>query len=244
MHRDGIEVLRGDRDQHCLHRIGAERQPTCEHLVRHDADRPQVGARIDPARIVELLGRHVRRRAELRIGRGPHAREARVEDLRDAEIEELDLLLCPGEEHVLGLQIAVHEAARVGRVERIEELEEDPPCVCRGQLRARHRHAQRAALQQLHHEVEQAIGCLAGIDHGDDAGVADRVRRARLGEEPHLDLGVEREVILQDLDRDLRPRELVVRLEHEAHAARADDGLDGVSAVDDSSRPARLDHGL
>ena len=75
-----------------------------------------------PAR---LLGRHVLRRA----GDTLAFRQARAPArLRDAEVQHLDEVVDAGvrqQHHVLGLEIAVHDAARVRRVQRARDLVDD-----------------------------------------------------------------------------------------------------------------------
>ena len=127
------------------------------------------------------------------------------------------------------------EAARVRRAERVEQLEADPAQLLRRDPGARERRAQRLAGQQLHHEVQLALGGLAGVDDRDDAVVADRGGGARLGEEAVLRLGIEREVGPQHLERGLGAGEAVAHLEHDAHAAAAELALHDVPAVDDAT---------
>ena len=104
-----------------------------EHLVEHAAERVEVGAAVDGiAR--DLLGRHVLGRPEdgeaaqraLPVGRGPLARLS-VERDGHAEVEQLDLgrLAVAGQHQVLRLEVAVHEARRVRRLERLRRLDRD-----------------------------------------------------------------------------------------------------------------------
>ena len=58
-------------------------------LPHHDAEREQIGARIDARRIEILLGADVERRAEHLI---LLRQRERVVGLREAEVEQLDLL--------------------------------------------------------------------------------------------------------------------------------------------------------
>ena len=93
-----------------------------EHLVHDHAERVDVGALVDglPRR---LLGRHVVRRAEDHPGLGELARAAA--DLGHAEVEHLhEARVVPllDDEDVVRLQVAVDDAARVGRVERGGDL--------------------------------------------------------------------------------------------------------------------------
>ncbi len=129
------------------------------------------------------------------------------------------------------------EAVRVRRAERREQLEPDAPDLARGQRAAHDRRAQRFALEQLHREVELARGVAAGIEDLDDAGMPDRVARARFAEKPPLQLRVAGELGAQHLERDPGAGELVMRAQHDAHAAAAEHAVDLVAVIDDASTP-------
>ena len=115
---------------------GAEGHDPGHHAVEQHAARVDVGARVDRAPHA-LLRRHVLGRAD----EGPRPRllaeaEAVLEPtlppadaLGDAEVEQLDALaeaLPARDDHdVLGLDVAVHDAALVRHRERAAELHED-----------------------------------------------------------------------------------------------------------------------
>ena len=90
----GRRDLEGDRvrgrnlDEVVCDRLALERQFSRDRLVDEDAQRPDVGPSVDVARSLDLLGRHVRGRAEGHPG-GGHPRRALGVDVRDAEVEEL-----------------------------------------------------------------------------------------------------------------------------------------------------------
>ena len=111
--------LRHDLEAQLGHGLGLERPALREQLEEHDAERPDVGARVDVPRRAHLLGRHVERRAEHRArSREPGhfaARSPRI-GLRHAEVEHLDLRRAADgarEKQVLRLEIAVHDARGV-----------------------------------------------------------------------------------------------------------------------------------
>ena len=109
-------------------RQARERMRPGEHLARHHGQRPQVprGAGRVAA---QLLRRHVVRRAEHDAGvrLAGAARLADRRHLGDAEIQDLRRLhsAVAGEEHVLGLQVAVHEAHAVRRLHRAAHAAHD-----------------------------------------------------------------------------------------------------------------------
>ena len=60
------------------------------------------------------------------ISFGPSPDELRVEDLRDAEVDDLDVrtaVLATGEEQVRRLEVAMDDAVRVRLVERLADLQ-------------------------------------------------------------------------------------------------------------------------
>ena len=110
-------MLRDHRDDVVAH----ERRPAGDHLVQHGTERVEVGHGV---RVLaeRLLRRHVRRGADdqprLRDAAPVHAEgEAEVAELRHAVL---------GEEDVGGLQVAVHDAARVRVLERLGDAARDP----------------------------------------------------------------------------------------------------------------------
>ena len=110
----------------CAVRSGKTGWPV-EQLVRHRAERVDVGAMIDARVAGGLLGRHVRgradRRADLRERRAAVAGPRRADGFRDAEVG--DDRGAAGEQHVVRLDVAVHDAALVRVGERLRDVLED-----------------------------------------------------------------------------------------------------------------------
>jgi hypothetical protein len=178
-----------------------------EQFVQHHAEAEDVTARVDAVDLpTRLLGAHVQRRADdgaLAVPRGDpsepshrlqrlhlgdwhrlhhwfrvcqHARDAPVEQHRLAEL---------AHHHVLGLQVAVHDAAAVRVGDRVAEVDE-----VRQQLEARverggffEGRSQRAAAHELLGAVQLALRGAAKLVHGDDARVFELSRDARLTHE-------------------------------------------------------------
>src|SRR5262249_35128409 len=80
---------------------------------------------------------------------------------------------------------------------------------------------ERVTLHVLHHEVRDAVG-LAHVGDLDDVAMIDAIDRARLTEEALAIGGVQRERLVEDLDRGEALDDDVLRQVHGRHAARAE----------------------
>jgi hypothetical protein len=155
---------------HHRHRQGigrVVRQRAGEHFPGEHADAVQVGAAVDFF-AARLFRRHVGGAAD---GEARH-RQARVDALaqRDAEVGELRTLGVV-EQDVLGLDVAVHDAAHVRVVERFEQRaqgRDDPGLVVRDAVLARDALAEVATAQIRHRVIGQAVLGAADLVDADD----------------------------------------------------------------------------
>jgi hypothetical protein len=103
-----------------LWRRSGERRLACEHLVQQGAEREDVDSLVECAIARCLFRRHVLRSAK----REARARDALAASLlecqRDAEVGDHRASIL--EQHILGFDIAVNDATRVGVVERASDL--------------------------------------------------------------------------------------------------------------------------
>ena len=142
-------------------------------------------------------------------------------DTRQTEVEDLHRAAV-GEEDVLRLEIAVHDAVAMGIPQGLADVARDPPCLGRRQGSfAQQPLPQRDAAEQFHRD-ERPPRVLVHVEDADDAAMVERTRDRELAAEALASGRVEREVSVQQLDRDLRPRCPVVRGEHFGEPARAD----------------------
>ena len=186
----------------------------------------------------DLLRRHVAGGPEDRAGLGPEREGARRRvdvgldlaqgQLGDAEVEHLEAAVA-GEEEVLGLQIAVHDPALVRDGEGARDLERPLPGLARRERARAQALAQGLPLEQLGDDVGRAV-VGSEIEHRDDAGVVELPGGAGLLLEAADPLRIERDVAVQDLDRDVAAEARVAGAVDLAHAPRAD-------AVGDLVRP-------
>ena len=157
---------------------GASRQ----HLEQNCPGSEQIAARIDVL-ADDLLGRHVARRAHhhARAGQPVVGTERGVRfGPRQAEVEQLHAVR--GQEHVGGLQVAMHDAARVQRRERGEHAEADRHRLGHAERATLQPLGQRFAIEQLHGDEQPAV-VLADLVDLADVRVVHAGRRAGLAPE-------------------------------------------------------------
>ena len=155
-----------------------------------------------------------------------------VDDLGDAEVEHLDEVgaaLALDEVDVLRLHVAVDDPVAVRGAQPLRDLHQD---------RARAVPVHRArllqplpevlAVQVLHRDEHQPLGRLAEVRDVDDVLVADARRALGLLQEPGDQIGPARQVLEQDLERDLLLDQRVLGLVDRAHPALADLADDAV----------------
>ena len=130
-----------------------------------------------------------------------------------------------GEQHVAGLDVAVHDPGGVGVAERVEHPDADLGGLDHGQRPALpYGLLQGPGADQLHHDPGAAV-LLDDVVDGDDAGVTEPRRRAGLAQHPlvrHLLARVIHPVGEdQLLDGHIPVEQDVVRMPHHAHSATA-----------------------
>ena len=166
-----------------------------------------------------------------------------VSELRDPEVEQLDALAreqaAPRDDHdVLGLQIAVHHAALVRVIERVEHGTDDLQRPLDGQPRpvlaaVADQLGERLAREQLHGEIQVPVP-LPELDHVDDVRVGELGRHPGFLLEPLHDLVVADELRMQQLHRDRLARRDLLGAIHAAHAP-VPDHLEEVKARRESA---------
>ena len=229
----GRRRLLGEDGHQRLHRGGPlEGAAAADHLVEDGAQRELVGAMVDGL-AARLLGRHVARRAHDHalartrqrglLARGqvdrvvlPLRRHGR--ELHQAEVEDLHQAVV-GDHDVLGLEVAVHDAGRVGLGQPLGRLAGDVDRLQELERPAAHDVAQAAALHQLQHQVGPPLLPPESVD-GDDVGMVERGGRPRLPLEAAHAPRV-RHLLHDELDGDVPAQRVVARAPDLAHAALA-----------------------
>ncbi len=176
---------------------------------------------IDVRRARELLGRHVLRRAHrLLRARDRLARLRLPHDLRQTEVRDLDAALLV-HEHVLGLDVAVHDALGVRELERVADLAHDRQRARHVELFAAQELAQVDALDVLHQQPAAALRA-AGVVDADDVGVREARERVGLALEARGEAGFVAGARDEDLERDPAAEGALARLVDGTHAALAE----------------------
>ncbi len=220
--RRGGEVLHRDLDR----RLAVERRLAGQQLVEDDAERVEVGARVDLASL-GLLGREVLRRADDRARLGHLARAG----ARDPEVRHLHAALAVDED-VVRLDVAVHDAVPVCEAQRREDLARvlDRDVDRRGAA-ADDQLLQRAAVEELHRDVVGVLRLAAVVDR-DDVRVVERGGVLGLAAEALDELVVVPVTAVEDLDRDAAAELLVLGEVDVGHPAGAELALDPVAPVE------------
>ena len=129
---------------------------------------------------------------------------------------------CGVKQHVGGLHVSVHQAARVCRVKRGGHLGDDVRDVRRGQLAIPVEQRPQVPPLDVTHRDEQDTAGLAGLEDRDDVGVVNRGRRPRFPHEALAECLVPGEFGRKDLQRDPPVEANVMRTVDDGHPAAAD----------------------
>src|SRR5262249_13730577 len=210
-------------DRHSL--VPAERRCAAQHLERGTGERVLVGPPVYRVAL-DLLGSDVVQRAEELALRGERARRQPV--LAQPEVGQVDVigLVLPGRsvpQHVGGLDVPVHEAPFVRRVQGRRDLRHDAAGLVRWQralLLEERQHI--APLGEAHRDEQEPAGLTGGEDR-DDVRVVDRGRDAGFPDEPLTERLVQGEPGREYLQGDASPEPLVVGTVDDGHAAAADE---------------------
>ena len=218
---------RADRGDERVVGEPVERPRTRQDLVADHAQRVDVGARVDRARRIELLGREVRQRPAQVAARRIAAGDPEVEDTGLERHVEHD---------VRRLEVAMLNAQAVRVVERLAHAQQDLrplPELERG------RHApQLEALDELHDD-DGRIGVGAELVDLDDAAIVEEGERAGLLQEV-AEGGRQPAAAAEHLARHDPAEPLILELVDLAGAAGAD-ALDGAEALERRGLPRRSD---
>ena len=174
-----------------------------------------------------LLGRHVAHGAENDSGhRGGDGRSRRLPCHRadlgclgEAEVENLDDSI-PRQEDVFGLEVAMHHSPLVRRGEPLRDLKRVLERFAHRKVGGVQPLPQRLALQQLHHRIRDSP-LLANVVNREDVRVRQGRDRLRFPFESGKRIGVLRQPVGKDFDRDVAGEARVPSAVHLSHSSGA-----------------------
>src|SRR5581483_449374 len=201
------------------------------HLVQHSTEAEQIAARIEFF-AAGLLGGHVGHGSDSRPGTGQvrthcgHGgcsytldRKLLLRQLGQAEVEQL-YLATTADEHVPRLDVAMDDAAGVGGIERVGNLDGDAQQLIQLHGAAGDSVVERVPFQQLHGDEMPAVS-MPDLKDGADVLVIERGRRAGLHLEAFQGLGSTGKIFGKELQGHAAPQVEVFSLIHHAHPAGA-----------------------
>ena len=208
--------------ERCGDRALPEGKVSREHLVEHDAERVEVRRGRDGCGAARLFRAHVGGGADEAGLVGSFVGQGVVAEVCDAEVHQLDArqLTVGAEDHdVLGLEIAVNDAAGVSVGEGVEDLEADGEEMlsCR---RALAPGRELLPGYQFHDEEVEPIGP-PEVPELRDVGVVEAGGRAGLAEEAPLRLLLAGHRLSDHLDCNLGASGRAAAID-DAHAARTE----------------------
>lgn len=161
-----------------------EVRPGAHHHV-DDAAGPNVDRAGVERLVLELLGRDVGPRAAHAVDHVDALLPRHAEALAVAKVADLAHAVL-GQQHVLGLEVAVRDAHGVHVRDAAQDLLEEAVGLLGDEpgAGAEDERVQVAAWAELHHLAEPAVGVLHEVERVDDVVVPQRGRDAELGHEP------------------------------------------------------------
>ena len=151
-----------------------------------------------------------------------------LDELGEAEVEDADVPVFR-DHHVLGLEVPVNDAGLVRARKTVGDLDGDIEELLDGQRARLNELAKSPAFDELHRDVDGAVGTADVVDV-DDVGMIQAGGRARFLLEAPPPFGVRREVGRQHLQRDIAAQPAVVRAVDLAHPARGNRRNDVVAS--------------
>ena len=177
--------------------VGFVGQVAGQHLEPHRAQAVLVGAAVDGI-AGNLFGRHVTGRADGESGLR-HALRFRIDQPRDAEISEHRCFRIT-EQHVVGLDVAMHDAARMRCIQCGAQLGQDGQALLHAQ--ADRQAIGQAAVLEVFHADEIALRRFHHVVDGDDVGVPQAGQGMGFVDEALRKFGIARHVSVEQFQRD------------------------------------------
>ncbi len=224
-----------------LSEVAGDRHDSGEQLVEHDATGVDVTLDVGIA-LEEELGGHVLG------GAGEDGAVSRRRTMRDTEIADLDdlrllaVVVEPAHDHqVLGLDVAMDDVARVRMREPRADLDEQARDAGeREPLLDIEDVAQALPVEELHRDVEEAVGLLTEVEHAREVRMIEPARRERLGLEATAEIGVALKRLVHHLHGDRHVKITMACAIDAARAALTHEGLDDELSAGERSTDERI----
>lgn len=161
-------LARRDLLQQFADAVAAKRPPAREEFVADDAEAEDVAAAVNPVALAaRLFGTHVHRRAS----QASVFAEVLLTQ-NQSEVGHIGLA-DDVEQNVGGFDVAMHQPLAMGVMQRLGDLRHQVSGLCKGEARAVHLLGQVAAVDELGHDVTQAVVGAADVVNGHDAGMIE-----------------------------------------------------------------------
>ena len=188
----------------------------------------------------DLFGRHEVRRADDRLLVLRGVGHTALVELRQPEVEHLGVVAPAGrarDQNILRFEIAVNDAELVRLLQRATDLREQRGCASpRERAVATDDASHVEPADELHDQVQVAL-CVPEVEDLDRVRVMQARDRGRFALEPLHDIGIGREVAMQDLHRGDLAHPQVFDPVDDGHAAATDHLDHAIAAIDDLSEP-------
>jgi len=172
---------------------------------------------VDLERVLELLGRHVVRRAHHLVRTGqPSAVGGAAEDLGQPEVGDLHPALGVDED-VLGLDVTMHDTRLVRELQRVADVRDHFQRLARLDLAAANQPVQIGTVDVFHQQVV-ALARTAEVVDRDDRRMAQTGQRAGLAAEALGEVGAGGGGHIEQLERDHPVERFLAGLVDHAHA--------------------------
>jgi len=230
-HRLRRDVLAHDLGE----RAAVERRLTGKRLVRDHAQRVDV-ARGRDVLTRRLLRRHVDRRARRHAF---HRQPADRAEPRDAPVDQAEwkVRVAGREQQIVGLEIAMDDAAAMHGVEHVGDIAEQRRDVGpREPAGLTEPLGKRVALDELHRDERAMVREDVAFEHADEAGMTNIFQDGCFLDHPRRHAGMPAQLGMHDLDGCLARQHGVRRPVDLAHAAAPDFFLDAIRADDRAGR--------
>lgn len=187
------------------------------------ADRQKFGCHVGGGPEQDTCAGQDRRRRRLR----------RRDGLGEAEVEDLYLAVAR-ERDVRGLQVAVRDRLVVRGLERRRDLRRDPQGLVHGHRAAGEALSEAVTVDEFQHEHMRGSGVLEPVDLR-DVGMVQRREQLRFPSEARHTLGIRREGLRQQLERNISLQSRIPGAIDVAHPAGADQLLHDIGADDNTA---------